>query len=66
MAYELTHWSKPYLAHTGKSAAEYDTASETWTAYQGLVSSDETVEIRDNGREIGWRELKMLAEQETR
>ncbi len=63
MRYELSYWAKPYLGLTGKSKAHHDTAAEAWKSYQGLVASDETVEIRDEaGREVGWQELKAEAE----
>jgi hypothetical protein len=53
MPFELTYWSKPYLAVTGKSTATYETAAEAWRAYERLTASDETVEIAHDGHRVG-------------
>ena len=66
MPFELIHWSKPHLSQTGKSTVQCATASEAWHLYQSLTMSDEMVEVKTSGREVGWQELRMLAEQESK
>ena len=64
--YKITHWSKPYLAVTGKNTVETVTASEAWKLAKSLQMSDEEVEIYGPKGPMSLAYLRQEADREVR
>ena len=65
MPYSITYEPMSRIAGVKPNTVTKETAAEAWALVQQLNASDEKTEIRDaHGRDIGWEELRLLAERE--
>lgn len=66
MPYKVTFEPLNRIAGVEPTTVEIETAAAAWIEVYGLMASDERVRIvNPHGREIGWQELKDIAEKET-
>ena len=65
MSYKITFEPLNRISGVKPRTVELATASEAWVQAQGLMASDEKVRVlAPEGYEIGWQELKALADEE--